>query len=82
MRRPMLFDNTHDRRPRRVLMRVVDAGEGCGCPDDSPGPHVVRFGCNRCGHETGWLRVDSVAEAKRGIPCPKCNPPDAGGATP
>lgn len=56
-------------------MGVMDAGEP-GC----------RFRCRRCGHETDWIGVWSVkdgwertdqpltlTEAKRGVPCPKCN---------
>lgn len=53
-------------RPRRVMMHVVDAGQGC-----------AQFKCSRCGHVSGWLTVDedeSVSSLKRGRPCPKCNP--------
>lgn len=50
-------------RPRRVMMRVVDAGD-----------EVIQFRCHACGHDTGWL-VDTktVTENRRGMPCPKCN---------
>jgi hypothetical protein len=54
------------RRPRRVLMHVVDAGNDC-----------ILFRCHKCGHSTGWLVWDAaiggVAKAKRGRPCPVCN---------
>ena len=50
------------RQKPRVLMHVSDAG--CG---------FTQFTCNKCGHETDWLIFDSVSEAKRGMPCPKCN---------
>ena len=53
------------RQPRRVLMHVIDAG-----PDD-----MVRMHCAKCGAETEWHRRPR-AEAKRGVPCPKCNAPD------
>lgn len=55
------------RKPRRVMMRVVDAGVGDGTG------HIVNFVCPRCGHDDGWWNVSSVSEGKRGIPCPKCN---------
>jgi len=51
-------------KPRRVLMHVFDASP-CG---------YVRFACSKCHDETDWLFTDSEADAKRGIPCPKCNP--------
>lgn len=50
------------RQPRRVMMHVIDAGN-----------EVAKFQCVKCMNETGWLRYSSVTEAKRGIPCPKCN---------
>ncbi|HSV28619.1 MAG TPA: hypothetical protein VLL76_03645 [Candidatus Omnitrophota bacterium] len=51
------------RRPRRVLMHVMDAGSG-----------MIEFACRRCGHNTGWIRDDrTVTENRRGRPCPKCN---------
>jgi hypothetical protein len=50
-----------------VLMHVIDAGEG------SNGEDIAVFWCEHCGHETEWLKVGSVSEAKRGLPCPKCN---------
>lgn len=54
-------------RAPRKLMHVVDAGNG-------PGPgHWAAFECKRCGERSKWMRVENVTEAKRGIPCPKCN---------
>ena len=77
MSQPRLFDVPKVSRPRRVLMHVIDAG-----PDDQfdDGPGVtdnVRFGCKRCGHETDWERR-LRSEAKRGEPCPVCNPATGG----
>lgn len=51
----------------RALMHVCDAGCGPGSG------HWAEFECKRCGHRSKWQRVESVTEAKRGIPCPKCN---------
>jgi len=57
------------RRPRRVLMHVVDAGEWYG--GNGKG---IQFSCQTCGHDTGWIKdTRTVTENKRGIPCPKCN---------
>lgn len=74
MAQPTLFDNTRPRRPRRVLMHVIDAGpwDGCGEPGRL-GSHLVRMQCPRCGHETDWIGVQSVTEGRRGKPCPECN---------
>lgn len=55
------------RRPRRVLMRVVDPG---GCCDKFP--MTVRLKCPMCGHNHGWVRFDTKREALS-QPCPKCN---------
>lgn len=61
---PSLFSKAEaPRRARRHLMHVADAGDRC-----------IRFHCPRCEHDSGWLEWDNrVTEAKRGIPCPKCN---------
>lgn len=55
------------RKPPRVLMHVVDAG------NDPCGGMIAEFKCSRCGHQTGWQRIAMVSEAKRGRPCPNCN---------
>lgn len=47
-------------RPRRVLAHVVDAGH-----------KAAEFAC-RCGWRE-WQPVQSVSQAKRGVPCPVCN---------
>lgn len=52
------------------LMHVCDAA-GC-CEEDGSGA-MVRMECPRCHHETEWLAFRTVTEAKRGIPCPRCN---------
>lgn len=56
------------RRPRRVLMQMTDAG----CNPSGPGD-IAQFACKRCAYQSEW-RQASVAEIRRGIPCPKCNP--------
>lgn len=58
---PDLFGKPPRRKPR-VLMRVSDAGDG-----------RAQFTCSKCGHVSEWLEVDTVTEAKRGLPCPNCN---------
>ena len=60
--RPSLFVAL-PRAPRVKRMHVVDAGQG-----------VIQFRCS-CGYDTGWI-VDecTVAENRRGLPCPACNP--------
>jgi DNA-directed RNA polymerase subunit RPC12/RpoP len=64
-----MFDKP--RRPRQWRMVVCDAGDGPCCCDETP--ISVRYLCPRCDHETGWMGAKTVTEAKRGIPCPKCN---------
>lgn len=54
------------RRPRVIRMHVVDAGNG----EESM---VAEFECKRCGHNSGWVTIETVTEGRRGIPCPKCN---------
>ncbi len=58
------------RRPRRVLMHVVDAG---GCCEEFP--MMVRLKCLKCGHNHGWVRFGTKREALS-QPCPKCNAPE------
>lgn len=58
-----------ERPPRRMrgqLMHVSDAGCGEGKP-------VVRMRCAKCGYGSDWYKFDTVTEAKRGLPCPRCN---------
>lgn len=55
------------KRTPRVLMHVVDAGNG-----PAPG-HWAEFECDRCGYRSEWRPVESITDAKRGLPCPKCN---------
>ena len=55
----------HPKARRRVLAHIDRRG------DLGADPSVTRFRC-RCGWN-GWCRC-SPAEARRGIPCPKCNP--------
>lgn len=53
-------------RPHVWRMHVIDAGYASG-------GLIAELKCARCGHQTGWLTFQTVTEAKRGLPCPKCN---------
>jgi len=57
------------RRPRRVLMRVVDAGDH-GCVTTFR--YFVHLQCPRCGHDDGWSEHHTKRETLS-QPCPKCN---------
>ncbi|MEO1616991.1 MAG: hypothetical protein AAFV88_14135 [Planctomycetota bacterium] len=62
----------------RQLMHVMDAGDYRGSfSADRPDRHCARFRCRRCELETEWIRMDTVSESKRGIPCPACNKVDS-----
>ena len=51
------------RRPRRVMMHIVDAGVD-----------AQQFECAKCGHNTGWVEpLSTISQARSGVPCPKCN---------
>lgn len=67
-RQPSLFPKPPT--PRRWRMHVIDAGPG------EEGSIAV-FRCPRCGRQTDWIRIKSVTEARKGIPCPTCNPAPA-----
>ena len=60
-----MFDVSRPRAKSRVLMHVIDAGAYLDDKDN------VKFAC-KCGYESEWM-VMRFAEAKRGVPCPKCN---------
>ena len=69
MRTAEMFDKP--RKKREWLMHVDDCGDGnCGVLDE--GDTFVKMKCRRCGTETEWMGMP-VKEARRGIPCPKCN---------
>lgn len=55
------------KKPRRKLMHVADAGDW-----GNKGP-ICQMQCVTCGMKTDWMEFDTDTEAKRGIPCPKCN---------
>lgn len=61
----LMFDRPRRRKPR-VMAHMVDAGH---FPD---GRKAAYFEC-RCGWSE-WLAIEADSEAKRGHPCPKCNP--------
>lgn len=49
-------------------MHMIDAG-----PNQCVGPaHVAKYRC-KCGHESDWETADTLAEIRRGVPCPVCN---------
>jgi DNA-directed RNA polymerase subunit RPC12/RpoP len=50
-------------------MHVVDASQW----DE---PISVRYGCQHCGYETPWIEARTATEAKKGVPCPRCNETD------
>lgn len=58
---------------RRVLMHVIDTGDCHTGAAEDLGKPMCRMKCARCGTETDWLIFDTVTEAKRGVPCGKCN---------
>lgn len=51
----------------RVLMHFVDVGHMDGAGD------AARFVCRKCGHDAGWMPA-TLAEIRRGVPCPVCAP--------
>ena len=53
------------RKTRGQLMHVCDAG----CGEEKP---IVQFQCPKCEYQSDWFEFDTVTEAKRGLPCPKC----------
>lgn len=71
---PDLFPETLPIRSRpRVLMHVSDAGDSSQLSANGRVKPMCTMRCTRCGTETGWLVFDTVTEAKRGIPCERCN---------
>ncbi len=58
------------RRPRRVLLRVVDAGDH-GCVTSFR--YFVHLVCPRCGHDAEWWEFSTKRESLT-QPCPKCSP--------
>ncbi|GAB6043319.1 hypothetical protein [Endothiovibrio diazotrophicus] len=68
MPKPDLFADTEHARPPRKKPRVM-AHVSVAAID------VIEFECLQCGWSSGWLEFDmTITEAKRGIPCPNCNP--------
>ncbi len=59
-------------RPR-VLMHVRGATNVDHGRYEDLGKPMCTMWCRRCGDETDWLIFDTISEAERGIPCPKCN---------
>ena len=65
-----MFDKP--RKKREWLMHVCDCGTGNA--DGLTGTQeLVKYRCNKCGHETDWIVMPNVTAAKRGIPCVACN---------
>ena len=61
------FEPPH--QPRIKRMHVIDAGYA----DGYDRAVMVKLECHRCGYQSEWIIVESVAVAKRGLPCPHCN---------
>ncbi|WP_316172127.1 MULTISPECIES: hypothetical protein [unclassified Bradyrhizobium] len=56
------------RTTRGVLMHVIDAGANL------TGPGLIcQLQCRKCEHKSEWFVFATVTEAKRGLPCPRCN---------
>lgn len=68
-----LFDDPKPRKKREWLMHVSDCGTSNYCGHIENGEQIVKMKCWRCESETDWISMPSVTEAKRGIPCEKCN---------
>ncbi len=72
MKNPLLFPKEElPRTPRLIRMHPVDAGYDV-CGGYEPGRHSVKFQCPKCKFVPGWAEV-TISEARKGIPCPKCN---------
>jgi DNA-directed RNA polymerase subunit RPC12/RpoP len=67
-------EHVKPRKKRELLMHVSDAGDG-GCMGI---PEIVEYTCSRCGHCSGWVKLETITKSKRGIPCPQCNKQEAG----
>lgn len=67
-RSPDLFPDA-PRRPRRVLMQVVDAGNP---PFAGMHKFFVHLVCAKCGHDDDWSDHPTKT-ASLSQPCPKCN---------
>jgi DNA-directed RNA polymerase subunit RPC12/RpoP len=39
---------------------------------------IAKYQCAKCGHASEWMGFRTTTEAKRGIPCPKCNVTEQG----
>jgi len=70
MRTLDMFDKP--RKKREWLMHVIDCGNG-NCGELEDGEQLVAMRCGKCGHQSDWMKLHSIAVAKRGIPCPECN---------
>jgi hypothetical protein len=56
-------------RPAAARRKLAHCSD-CGCFPDG---RVCAFFTCECGWESGWVGARSVSEAKRGIPCERCN---------
>ena len=41
-------------------------------PEKRPAGCIVQMTCSACEYRSEWLEFDTVTEAKRGLPCPRC----------
>ena len=69
MTNPLFDAGKRVRKRPRVLMHVCDVSHD---EPDATHDNVV-MECPRCHGKTAWITLPR-AEAKRGIPCPNCNP--------
>lgn len=67
-----MFERPPRAKPQKLMhvWRIDDVS--CGAVEVADKP-FIRFMCARCNHKTDWLDIYTVTEAKRGIPCQKCN---------
>ncbi len=78
MKNPSLFSPEELPRPPRQkprrLMHIDDVG-GNGCDGLEGSEVMVTFRCDKCRFVSEWIICDNPTEAKRGVPCPRCNDP-------
>lgn len=69
---PDLFPETLQTRAKaRVMMKGVDHSFN---DEDPESPYIGHMRCHKCGHDAGWMGFKTLTEARRGAPCPVCNP--------
>lgn len=69
------------RKKARVMMHVIDAGASDIAYEGFEDGGIALYKCGKCGHESVWTPFRTISEAKRGMPCPKCNQAESGEAS-